>query len=126
MTQNSSDHRLTRRTILGGTAALATYAAWSRRVLGADDPKPNSVINGVRIGCITYSYRGGADTAEDTLDCLHRAQRPESALFADRSLAWQEFGPAALTQNAVPTNAGCESPLFSAANASAEQTAARN
>jgi sugar phosphate isomerase/epimerase len=32
--------------------------------------KPNSVFNGVRIGCITYSYRGGVNTAEDTLKAL--------------------------------------------------------
>ena len=32
--------------------------------------KPNSVINGVRIGCISYSYRGAINTAEDTLKAL--------------------------------------------------------
>ena len=32
--------------------------------------KPNSVFNGVRIGCITYSYRGGINSAEDTLKAL--------------------------------------------------------
>jgi sugar phosphate isomerase/epimerase len=33
--------------------------------------KPNSVINGVRIGCITYSYREARiNTAEDTLKAL--------------------------------------------------------
>jgi sugar phosphate isomerase/epimerase len=32
--------------------------------------KPNSVFNGVRIGCITYSYRTMAKTAEETLKAL--------------------------------------------------------
>jgi sugar phosphate isomerase/epimerase len=41
-----------------------------RGVLGADAPKPNSVFNGVRIGCITYSYRSMANTAEETLKAL--------------------------------------------------------
>jgi sugar phosphate isomerase/epimerase len=39
-----------------------------RRGLAAG--KPCSVFNGVRIGCITYSYRGGINTAEDTLKAL--------------------------------------------------------
>jgi sugar phosphate isomerase/epimerase len=32
--------------------------------------KPNSVFNGVRIGCITYSYRSNITSAEDTLKAL--------------------------------------------------------
>jgi sugar phosphate isomerase/epimerase len=46
------------------------------RVWGADAPaaaasgKPNSVFDGVRIGCITYSYRGGINSAQDTLKAL--------------------------------------------------------
>jgi sugar phosphate isomerase/epimerase len=70
----------TRRVFLGGVAALAACALVPRRVLGAASPaggaapagKPNSVFNGVRIGCITYSYRGGdvGNTAEDTLKAL--------------------------------------------------------
>jgi sugar phosphate isomerase/epimerase len=71
---------VTRRELLG-SAALAACALVAGRVLGADTPsgaapaaaplgKPNSVFNGVRIGCITYSYRGGINTAEDTLKAL--------------------------------------------------------
>jgi sugar phosphate isomerase/epimerase len=68
----------TRRAFLGGVAAIAACALLPRRVLGAGSPsggatpgsKPNSVFNGVRIGCITYSYRGGVNTAEDTLKAL--------------------------------------------------------
>ncbi|MCR9295264.1 MAG: sugar phosphate isomerase/epimerase [bacterium] len=43
--------------------------------------KPNSVIDGVAIGCITYSYRGGADTAEYTLDCLLKDGISEAELM---------------------------------------------
>ena len=70
----------TRRAFLGGVAAIAACALAPRGVLGAASPaggaapagKPNSVFNGVRIGCITYSYRGGdvGNTAEDTLKAL--------------------------------------------------------
>jgi len=70
MTRNTIDHRTTRRAFLGGTAALAAYAAMPRGVFGADTAKPNSIFNGVRIGCTTYSYRDDAKTAEDALKAL--------------------------------------------------------
>jgi len=68
----------TRRAFFGSVAAMAACALVPRRMLGAESPsglaapgsKPNSVFNGVRIGCITYSYRGGINTAEDTLKAL--------------------------------------------------------
>ena len=58
----------TRRAFLGSAAAAAACLALPRRTLAAD--KPNSVFNGVRIGCITYSYRSMANTAEETLQAL--------------------------------------------------------
>jgi sugar phosphate isomerase/epimerase len=74
MTQNIIDNAATRRAFLGGAAALAACAVVPRSVLGAEAApaaaKPNSVFNGVRIGCITYSYRGGINSAEDTLKAL--------------------------------------------------------
>jgi sugar phosphate isomerase/epimerase len=58
----------TRRGFLGSAAAAAACLALPRRTWAAD--KPNSIFNGVRIGCITYSYRGMANTAEETLKAL--------------------------------------------------------
>jgi sugar phosphate isomerase/epimerase len=58
----------TRRTFLGTAALAAASIAQPRRAFGA--AKPNSVFNGVRIGCITYSYRSMAKTAEETLKAL--------------------------------------------------------
>ena len=71
---------ISRRAFLGTAAAAASAAVllgrprWSA---AADAPaatapagKPNSVINGVKIGCITYSYRPRITTAEDTLAAL--------------------------------------------------------
>src|SRR5262245_43128670 len=81
MTQNATDHRTTRRAFLGGTAALAASAVLPRGVLAQDAAKPNSVFNGVRIGCITYSYRGGPNTAEHTLDCLLKDGLSETELM---------------------------------------------
>src|SRR5690348_16185391 len=81
MTQNCQTRLLTRRTILGGAAGLAAQAILPRASFAADEKNPNSVFNGVRIGCITYSYRGGADTAEYTLDCLLKDGLSETELM---------------------------------------------
>lgn len=59
---------LTRRSFLGSAVAAASGLALPRNTFAAD--KPNSVFNGVRIGCITYSYRSMAKTAQETLKAL--------------------------------------------------------
>jgi sugar phosphate isomerase/epimerase len=69
-TPNMIDNPATRRAFLGGAASLAACAFIPRSVRGDDAAKPNSVFNGVRIGCITYSYRGEINSAEDTLKAL--------------------------------------------------------
>ena len=81
MRQNFIDHFATRRTLLGGTAALAACAILPRSVMGTPGEQPNSVFNGVRIGCITYSYRGGMETAEHTLECLLKDGLSETELM---------------------------------------------
>ena len=81
MTQNTIDNFVTRRTFLGGAAAVAACAALPHTVFGADAARPNSVIHGVRIGAITYSYRGGPDTAEYTLECLLKDGLSEAELM---------------------------------------------
>src|SRR4051794_4586940 len=58
----------TRRAFLGSAAAAAACLALRESIFAAT--KPNSVFNGVRIGCITYSYRSMAPTAEGTLKAL--------------------------------------------------------
>jgi sugar phosphate isomerase/epimerase len=73
MTSILTNHAASRRTFLGGAAALAAGALLPGRAFAAETAatgKPNSVFNGVRIGCITYSYRGRVNTAEDTLKAL--------------------------------------------------------
>ncbi len=65
---------INRRGFLGGAAAVGAMALLGRDLAAAEPAaaagKPNSVIDGVRIGCITYSYRGSINTAEDTLKAL--------------------------------------------------------
>src|SRR5262245_49076656 len=81
MTWHNRDDLLTRRMILGGTAGLAAGAMLPGKSWGAAEGKPNSVFGGVRVGCITYSYRGGAGTAEYTLECLLKAGLSETELM---------------------------------------------
>ena len=83
----------TRRTFLGGAAALTAGVLMPKRVLAADAPsKPNSVFNGVRIGCITYSYRGGINSAEDTLKALIQDGLSEVELMGGPIQAYAGFG----------------------------------
>lgn len=70
MPTNFYDSRTSRRTFLGGTAALTAIGLLGRQALAEETAKPNSVFHGVRIGCITYSYRGEVESAEDTLRAL--------------------------------------------------------
>jgi len=67
-----SDIPTTRRTFLGHAAALAAGAMLPRVLGAASTPvqKPNSVINGVRIGTISYSYRSALTSAEELLQAL--------------------------------------------------------
>lgn len=68
----------TRRAFLSSGVTVAAWAMLSPRLKAAQatvndasaQGKPNSVFNGVRIGCITYSYRGEINSAEDTLKAL--------------------------------------------------------
>jgi sugar phosphate isomerase/epimerase len=69
-TQFTIDNPATRRAFLGGAAILAASALMPRGMRAARAARPNSVFNGVRIGCITYSYRGEISSAEDTLKAL--------------------------------------------------------
>jgi sugar phosphate isomerase/epimerase len=73
-TKSSLFEQSTRREFIGRAAAMAACTAISPRILAAESAskaKPNSVIHGVRVGVITYSYRGGnINTAEETLKAL--------------------------------------------------------
>lgn len=64
-------NELTRREFLGRAATVAACALVPGRLLeAAGSGKPCSVFHGVRIGCITYSYRSMVSSAEDTLKAL--------------------------------------------------------
>jgi sugar phosphate isomerase/epimerase len=86
-TRNLTDTVTTRRAFLGSAAAIAACTAVGTRLPGADSAKtsgkPCSVFKGVRIGCITYSYRGEIKSAEDTLKALIEDGLSEVELMGD-------------------------------------------
>jgi sugar phosphate isomerase/epimerase len=75
-TPDSSQHSLSRRSFLTHATRLAAFGLVPPLLGASDDTavsaanKPNSVIDGVRIGCITYSFRGEVNSAEDILKAL--------------------------------------------------------
>ena len=101
-TRIMSDEATTRRAFLGGAAALAAAAVVPGQVLRGGSPliaaavssKPNSVFNGVRIGCITYSYRGAVSSAEDTLKALVQDGLSEVELMGGPIQAYAGLGGA--------------------------------
>jgi sugar phosphate isomerase/epimerase len=100
MTQNTLHNPLNRRAFLGGAAALAACAVLPSSVFSAEATakKPNSVFNGVRIGCITYSYRGTPDSAQDTLKALLQDGLSEVELMGGSILSYIG-GPAKATDD---------------------------
>lgn len=68
------DQNISRRRFLGTTALAAAGIALSKPLFAAGSllqAKPNSLINGVQIGVITYSFRSMPGTAENLLQyCL--------------------------------------------------------
>jgi sugar phosphate isomerase/epimerase len=98
-----TDEPTTRRAFLGSAAALAACAVVPGRVFGDESAsgKPNSVFNGVRIGCITYSYRGGSvNSAEETLKALIEDGLSEVELMGGPIEAYAGLGGAAKATDA--------------------------
>ncbi|MGZ3752947.1 MAG: hypothetical protein ACXVAU_16810, partial [Mucilaginibacter sp.] len=66
-----NDQNISRRRFIGSTALAAAGIAFaSKSVFAAGtlfQSKPNSVINGVQIGVITYSFRSMPGSAEQLL-----------------------------------------------------------
>ncbi len=73
---------LSRRELLGSAAAVAALAIVPSHVVRAAAAKPNSVFGGVRIGVITYSYRGVETTAQGTLQAILKSGISEVELMS--------------------------------------------
>lgn len=99
------DRLVARRDFVGGAAALAAGALLAGRGHAAEAAaaKPNSVFNGVRIGVITYSYRGtNVNTAEQTLQALIKNGLSEVELMGGPIQGYMRAGlKAGLTPDAA-------------------------
>ena len=73
---NSGIDSMNRRHFLGAAAAALVAARAASAAAKAKDD-----FGGVRVGCITYSYRGEVETAEDTLKALLTAGLGEVELM---------------------------------------------
>ncbi|MCL5281934.1 MAG: TIM barrel protein, partial [Planctomycetes bacterium] len=73
---------VSRRELLGSAAAVAAFSMVPSHVLRAAAAKPNSVFDGVRIGVITYSYRGVETTAQGTLQAILKSGISEVELMS--------------------------------------------
>jgi len=73
---------LSRRELLGSAAAVAAFTIVPSHGLRAAGAKPNSVFDGVRIGTITYSYRGVESTAQGTLQAILKSGISEVELMS--------------------------------------------
>jgi sugar phosphate isomerase/epimerase len=68
----SDNVTLSRRTFLGGTAALGASAMVAGKLSAAWAAAPNSKFHGVQIGVTTYSYRSLPGSAENLLEYITR------------------------------------------------------
>jgi len=73
---------MSRRELLGSAAAVAAFTIVPSHVLRSAGAKPNSVFDGVRIGTITYSYRGVESTAQGTLQAILKSGISEVELMS--------------------------------------------
>jgi sugar phosphate isomerase/epimerase len=94
---------LSRRTFLGGAAALAASSVVPGRAPAAADAKPDSNFNGVQIGVITYSYRSLPGSAEDLLKYITQCGISSVELMG---------GPAEQFAKANASNAGGDESLI--------------
>ena len=83
--KNERDKEISRRDLLGSAATAAAFTMVPGGLLRganvATHEKPNSVIDGVRIGTITYSFRSMETTAEGTLQAILKCGLSEIELM---------------------------------------------
>lgn len=83
------DHgHVSRRTFLGGAAALAASTLIPGRIFAAEGARPNSNFGGVEIGAITYSFRSMPSSAEDLLGYLVACGLSNVELMGDAAEAF--------------------------------------
>ena len=96
---------MNRRSFLGAAAALAAMSGAASALAAA---KPGDGFGGVRVGCITYSYRGEIEDARGTLEALLKAGLGETEMM-DGPI--RRFAGLPGDVNAVPADADREAIL---------------
>lgn len=79
---------VSRRSFIGGAAALAAATLIPVRARAAGDTKPNSNFGGVKIGAITYSFRSMPSSAEELLGYLVQCGLSNVELMGDAAEAF--------------------------------------
>lgn len=105
MTDSTTERSMTRRGFIGGTAGIAACSLMPGQIRAAIQGKPNSVFDGVRIGCITYSYRSVATSAEDTLKALLKGGLSEVELMGGPIQAYAGIAGGGTAKGAPKTQA---------------------
>lgn len=85
------DHHISRRRFIGSTALAAAGVAFASKSSFAASllqTKPNSKINGVQIGAITYSFRSMPGSAEQLLQYLLQCNISAIELMGDAAEAF--------------------------------------
>lgn len=80
--------QISRRSFLGGAAALAVGGVVSRHAFAVGETKPNSNFGGVEIGAITYSFRSMPSSAEELLGYLVACGLSNVELMGDAAEAF--------------------------------------
>lgn len=79
---------ISRRTFMGGAAALAAATLIPRQSTAAEGGKPDSNFGGVQIGVITYSFRSLPCSAEEILGYLVTCGISSTELMGDAAEAY--------------------------------------
>ncbi|MBI4560254.1 MAG: sugar phosphate isomerase/epimerase [Candidatus Hydrogenedentes bacterium] len=79
---------VSRRSFIGGAAAMAASTLIPKRASAAGNGKPDSNFGGVQIGAITYSFRSMPSRAEDLLGYLVTCSLSNVELMGDAAEAY--------------------------------------
>src|ERR1700739_4427052 len=85
------EHDISRRRFIGSAAVAAAGAAFASKAAFAGSlfqSKPNSKINGVQIGVITYSFRSMPSSAEQLLQYMLQCNINTTELMGDAAEAF--------------------------------------
>ncbi|MCL4218749.1 MAG: sugar phosphate isomerase/epimerase [Candidatus Hydrogenedentes bacterium] len=90
--------KTSRRTFIGGVAALAASTVLPVKALAANNLKPDSNFGGVQIGAITYSFRSMPSSADELLGYLVQCGLSNVELMGD---AAEQFAKAHTSETGI-------------------------